>query len=278
MELAKDETIIEHFLTNHPLDAARIVENLKTEDIVEFLNSIPDNLAATLITYLNIFTSVTCLNNLNIQKTTGIIDNLPLQRGSMLLRHIPRDISEQIISTLPEEKGSYLNRSLSYPEGSVGTIMEQVTFVLYEDMSVMKAIKYLKKQKSNDLNYIYILSRDHSLTGVLSLNELIRSNPSQTLAAVMQKSVIKIRDKVHFRLILSHSGWLQFQVLPVVDDGNVLQGILKHKRLRDLEENSSKSRSPNNLLAASTALGELYRLGISSLIKSASDIYSGQSK
>jgi hypothetical protein len=89
----------------------------------------------------------------------------------------------------------------------------------------------------------------------------------------MDKKVIKILADVKYKLILNHQGWQDYHVLPVVDKNNIFQGLLRYSVLRRLEERSVKNRLPQNLIAASSALGELYRLGLASLIRGASDFY-----
>jgi magnesium transporter len=268
-----DDVLIEHFLTNYPIDAVRIIENLNFDDIVKLLDTMPDYLATRIVSHLNIITSVNYLQMINIQKAAVIVDNLPLELVSTMIRSMPKDFRGLLLDSLSQKTSSFLSKTLSYPEGTVGAIMDPFVHTLYEDNTVAEALKFLKKQAKKDLYYIYILSRDQKLAGVLSIGELFRLKSDQLLSSVMNNKVIKILANVKYELILTHPGWQDLHVLPVVDDNNIFQGLIRYKVLRRLEEKGEKDRLPQNLIAASSALGELYRLGMASLIRGAADIY-----
>ena len=63
-----DEILIEHYLNNHPEDAAQIVDNLNMEDIVSLFNVLPDDLAGRLFSHMNMGLAVNCLQMIETQK------------------------------------------------------------------------------------------------------------------------------------------------------------------------------------------------------------------
>ena len=268
-----DTILVEQFLTNHPRDAARIIENLKTAEIVQLLNTMPEKLAGRAVSHLNIDTSVHYLQMISIEKTVAIIDTLPFDFVSLLIKRMPKDIQEKLLELISPETASFLNITLNYPEETIGAMMDPFVFTLCEDITVGEAMKRLQKQTEFNLYYIYILTSDHKLTGVLSITEIFRSKATQVLSSVMTKKVVKILVDIHYKLILKHPGWQDFHVLPVVDNNDIFQGIIEYSVLRRFEDSKVEGHSPKNLTAASSALGELYRLGIASLIHGASDIY-----
>jgi magnesium transporter len=278
MEAQTDYILIEQFLINHPEEAVRLIEQLKMDDIARLLDTLSDYLAALAIVHLNMVTSVNCLQMINIRKTVRIIEHLPLEIISVVIRNMPKDYQKLLLESIPQETSIFLNRALNYPAGTVGSIMDPFVYTLFEDISVADAMRFLKRQSDMNGNYTYILTRDHKLAGVISLSDLIRAKSNQLLGSIMNKMVVKILADVKHTLILSHSGWQEYHVLPVVDNNDNFQGILQYKILRHLEEGRVKSPVPQNLIKASSALGELYRIGITSLIQGASDLYNQSDK
>jgi len=273
-----DSLLIEQFILNHPDDVAGIIENMTGDEILHLLEILTENLSGKIVTFLNMNTAVQCLKAMKIEKAAKIIDTLTLNLAPALMRRLPKGPQDSILASLPKDKSVLIKRTLTYAEDTVGAIMDPSAFTIYIDNTVADVLNILKKQHGDDIHYLYIVSREYQLAGVLSINELFQLNSDQYVSTVMTTDVIKLQAEVNIKLILNHSGWNDHHILPVVDQNNILQGVLRFKTLRRLEGENIKKRSPQPMISASSALGELYRLGISSLLQGASEIYNASAK
>ena len=86
------------------------------------------------------------------------------------------------------------------------------------------------------------------------------------------------RKQIKLNAIVNHPGWCESLALPVVDSGDILQGKLRFMKLKQHDAGVLHKGVKQNLRKASSALGELYRLGLSSLMDGASEIYSRREK
>ncbi len=268
-----DSLLLEQFILNHPDDAAGIIENMTGDEILHLLERLPENLGAKILTFLNMSTAVQCLKAMKIEDVAKIIDKLTSNLAPALMRRLPIGSQDSILSSLPKDKSVLIKRTLNYSEDTVGAIMDPFVFAIYTDNTTADVLNILRKQQDDDIHYLYAVSRDFQLAGVLSINKLFQLNADQYVSTVMTTDVIKLQAEVNIKLILNHSGWNDHYVLPVVDQNNILQGVLRFKTLHRLEGKDIKKRSPQPMIEASSALGELYRLGISSLIQGASEVY-----
>jgi Mg/Co/Ni transporter MgtE len=274
MSKQTDDILIDQFITSQPLDVIRIIEKLKNDDIVPLLVSLPDHLAGIIVSHLNVNICLNCLQKISVRKVAGIIENLPTEIVPMIIRRLTKDFREKLLDALSKEKSIYLKRNLNQPEDTVGAVMDPFVKTFYEDFTVADTLEQLKQEPEKNFYYIYILSRNQKLTGILSISELLAVKSDLPLASIMKKKIIKIMADVKYKSVLNHRGWQDYNVLPVVDINNVFQGVLWNQSLRRLEEKNQKSRLPQNVVVASSALGELYRLGISGLIRGASELQS----
>ena len=137
MTTRTDDILIEHFLMNYPIEAAHIIENLKTDEIVDLLNTLPGNLAGLVVSHLNIFTSINCLQLLKIESASSIFEKISLDIASMLLRHLPNDFRKLLFKNVSQEISAFLIKVLDYPEGTVGAIVEHYPYTFYEDMTTV---------------------------------------------------------------------------------------------------------------------------------------------
>ncbi len=278
MSVVTDHIMIKEFILNHPVDAVRIIEKLEIDDIITFLDGIPANLASSIINHLDINTSAICLQKISLPKAASIVENLPLENICMMIRRMPTDFTELLLRTISEETATHLKRVLSFPETSVGAIMDPTVFTLPDDITVGEALKRIKKIPEKASHYLYILTRGHFLTGVLSISLLMQAQTTDKLITLMQTQVIKIFADADYMTILNHPGWHDYHILPVIDRKGKFLGALRQQILLRYENSLKKSPRPQNLMAASSALGELYRLGFTSLIKGGFDIYKTTNK
>jgi magnesium transporter len=273
MEVQTDKILIEQYLTNHPEDAVQIIEKFETEETAQLLEALSEFHAAQVISQLDSATSVGFLQKIGNEKAAEIIEHLPLNSISQLMRRLPKVRQQEIITSLSREIASALKKTLSYPEKSVGALMNPFVFFLNEDFTIAQAIRRLKKTSDRITPYIYVVSNDHKLVGVLSVSELLRQESERILASIMKKDVISLIADLHYKTIINHAAWRDFHILPVIDATRVFLGILHLRDISQHDQSQMKKRSSQNLMAASGALGELYRLGIASLVQGASGFY-----
>jgi hypothetical protein len=63
----------------------------------------------------------------------------------------------------------------------------------------------------------------------------------------------------------------------VVVESDILLGAIRYETLRCIEREIKKSSLPRHAIAASNALGELYQIGLSGLIRSATTPFKDRS-
>jgi magnesium transporter len=278
MGIQSDIILIEQFLSDHPTDAVRLIENMQLEDIGQLFETLPEDISAQVIARMNIVTSINSLQLISIQKTVAIIEYVPTEIVSIMMRNMSMNLQKEILESISPEKAAFLNQILTYPEGTVGSFMDPFVYTFFEDMSVTDALKIVKSNSEINENYIYIVTRNHHIAGVINVNELLRAKSDQSIATIMNRKVINIFADVKLKLIRTHPGWQDYPVLPVVDNKGILQGIVHYKNLSRYEEGEVKNRIPQHLAKTSSALGELYRIGMVSLIQGASTLYNQPEK
>ena len=102
-----DKVLIEEFIINHSSDAARLIEQLKAEELFPFFNSLPTELSVVLISQMEIFPAVRCLEEIQIEQSVKIIENLPMNIASTYLRRMQKEKKELIL----EKTSTRINES-----------------------------------------------------------------------------------------------------------------------------------------------------------------------
>ena len=256
------------FIKNHPLDAARILEQLQPEETASFFEEVSPSSAAGVMMLMDSILVSRCLGAMNNIKHSGaIIAELPLEIASLFLRKMEEKRKESVLETLPQDISEHLRLILRYPEGTAGALMDPEVFILPEDITVKEAIERFRKHPKHLIFYIYVVSREHTLVGQASIRDLLLSDQNAMISSIMQKNLKCLSPHLSSQSLLVHTGWQEFHALPVVDDRGLFLGAIGYRTIRRLIKDAEEHRlgTPEN--AAGKAMGELYWLGLFGLLR-----------
>lgn len=259
-------TLIHRFVRGHVHQAARVLENRSLDELVPFFDRIPAELAASLFSSMEASTAAGCLERIDPDRAAGALALAPLERAALLLRRLLPGTREAVLQRLPPEPQGHLRLLLRCREDTAGALMEPRIYTLPAEVSAGEALARVRSNPERASHFLYVLERDQTLAGVLTLRELLAAGEDAEVAALMQRDVVCLRMGDSLASVLVHPAWKEFHTLPVIDDKGLFAGALRHKTLRQLADLGQR---PAPIDQAGTALGELYRIGLSALVNSA---------
>ena len=262
MTVALEAVLAQRFAADHPQDAAAIVEGLPLEDAVAFIAALSPEAAAAVLGYTDATTAARCLGELEAEQAASTVAALSLEAAGALLRRFEAADTEAVLKNLSAEIAEPIQQVLRYPEGTAGALMDPRILTAHEDLPVRDALERVRRHAAQAAYYLYIVDRNGVLGGVVSMRDLMLADPDDRLATVMKTGVVALQVTASAQAVIAHPGWLEHQVLPVVDDGGRFVGALRHKLLRRL---ASQAAAPGATDVAS-ALGELYKIGLVGLL------------
>lgn len=259
-----DWLLTQAFLESHPRDSAVILERLPAEEAAAFLEKTPPELAARVFQPMAPLAAAGCLAHLSPECAMAVLTALPLNAAASLLRCLEAEVRERTLTHAPASLSMSLRRLLQYPEETAGALMDPQALSLPGDIRVGEARARVRRAPHSLLSYLYVVDREHRLIGVLTLRELMLASPKTMLSSAMRSHVLRLTARADFASIVAHPGWRDFHVLPVVDDGGVFVGVIRHEKLRRLEDASRKPA--NQAVSTMLSLGELYWIGLTGML------------
>ena len=180
--------------TLHPADIAFILEALPPDerlavwDLVkadrdgEILLEVSDAVRESLIAAMNPAELVAAAETLEADELADIAPDLP-----------PAVIEEVVQSLAPEER-ERLRAALSYPEGSVGSLMDFEHVVVRDDVTLEAATRYLRRfdELPDHTDQLFVIDRERRLRGTLPLARLIVSDLDRQVASVLVPESVKL--------------------------------------------------------------------------------------
>ncbi len=258
--------VVHQFIRDHAAEAARELENCSLDDLVPFFSRVPTELATPLLNTMESSTAAACLERIPAGLAADALGGLAADRAAHLVRRLEPKSRKAILRALPEDLTRHLNPLLRYREETAGALMESQVFTVPPEISAGEALARLRTSQARVLGYVYVVDRDRTMAGVFSLGELLAADEAIIVASFMGRDVMFLRTGDSVDSVLVHPSWTDFHTLPVLDEQSLFVGALRHKTLCQLTGHTDRLLHAGE---AGAALGELYRIGLSALARSA---------
>jgi magnesium transporter len=272
------QRLSQEFIKEHPVDAARILEQLPTDNIVKFLTDVPPVLAAKVSNFIPPLKASKYLENLDYKKAAAIIEKLTVEVATALLRRVEESKRLAILEVLPDDIMKLLSLVLQYPENTAGALMDPQVFTVFDDISVKEAIKEIRSNPEHVFYHIPVISREQVFLGLVNIRELMIAEPESRVASVIHTGIGTLLPNANRETILAHPDWRIYHELPVVDQTGIFLGLISYQVVRRLEEEVQGGAQSTPLSDAGKALGELYWVGMSAFLKGAASFMKPEDK
>lgn len=169
-------------------------------------------------------------------RSTELLDKMKSEDLSYLLSDLPDKQVEKLIVEMRQEEKRNIRQQRKFPKNSAGRIMTTRYVWVHQSYSVGKAVEKLKHYESfsHYLNYIYIINDDKQLIGVLSYRDLLLAQDDTCVKDIMETSIAKVLDTTEQGEVAKLIGRFDFVSLPVVNEENILVGIIRADEVLDI--------------------------------------------
>lgn len=263
----RDKVLLEEFIVKHSTEAARLLEQMTSEQVFSFIEKSSIDLAVILFRDIDMFLANKCLEGLEIGKSVKIIEALPVNTAASFLRRMDKSKREEILEKSEKNISRLLTQMIYHAKDTAGALMDPQVIVIPSNLNVKEAFDRVKKSKQQSLNYLYVTNAEGKLLGIVKLEDLIASESKEQIINVMNSEFPHFYSEVEAEIIKDHPGWLEYRSLPVLDRAGVFLGALHYKVIKKLGLDGIK-KVPRHAMLAGNALGELYRIGLTGLLNS----------
>ena len=163
---------------------------------------------------------------------------LELNPGTVqeLLNEFSKKQLDQILNAAPPEVARQWVRNQSYPEGSIGRLMEPALAVFNPKLSVAETIGELRHLiKTAFITYGYVTDDAGRLLGIVTMRDLLFADKSQRLEEVMLTEVFFLKPEMPLADAMKLAVNRHYPVYPVCDDQGRLVGLVRGQVMFQVE-------------------------------------------
>jgi magnesium transporter len=253
------------FAAAHPVQVARALESMPTSDAAEVMAELPVEVLAELLRWVAPLTAARCLEIVPVELAVTTLSTTRRDMAAAILRATNQARRAKIIESLSPEDRKAVRGLLRYPEGTAGALMDPEVIALTESVSAGEALERLRTSAQHALYYVYVVSDDLKLTGVVNIRELMGARPDQLLGLISTRTVDSLSARASWESIVAHPAWKRVHALPVVEPDGRFLGAVRYESLRELEDRLAGAELEDHGAQTGAALGELYGLGLRGL-------------
>lgn len=273
MEL--ESRLLNAFTDAHPAEVARFLESLSVSDAAQVMEDLPFDRLAQLLPWLAPPLAARSLELVEVNKAAAALSGTRHDIAATIIRAMGPEPRSRVIESLGPAARKATKNLLRYSQDTAGALMDPEALALAETVSAGDGLSRLCRAAKHALHYVYVVSEDQKLVGVLNLPELMAARPDQILGLMAVRPVQSIPARASWQTIVAHPAWKQFHALPVVESGGRFVGVLRYSSIRKLEERLLDTGAQDHGAQTAAALGELYGLGLRGLVESAAAVVMG---
>lgn len=233
----------------HPADIADILEDLNNKDRLLILDSLGEETAAETMEEMNPDVQATMVKQMESGDVAGILENMNPDDAADLLGMMPENKASEVLNLMDEEEAKEVKALMRYSDRSAGSLMTTEYIAVSSDCSVPEIFAGLRRsgQEIDMIYYVYVLNTQGQLLGVISLRDLLLSDPAQNAGDVMKKEVISVLPTASVEEVTNLLSKYDFLSVPVVDqDGKMLGIVTFDDALDEIIPEDLKKRLPWN--------------------------------
>ena len=231
IEEAKERVLSKKMSALHPTDIAKVLNQLKRDDVNYTYRLLSDENKSDVLVYLNDDVREDLLGTLTSKEIAeDVIEGLESDDAADVVQDLSEEKLEEVFSLVEDEEAkSDVMDLLTYEEGTAGALMAKELVSVEENLTVARAIKEIREQADNmdQLYTVYVVDSKGRLTGRLSLKNLLLNAPStRTPISELKNSddLVSIKDTDAEDMVVNLMEKYDIVALPVVNAEGILVG------------------------------------------------------
>lgn len=231
IEEGKDRVLSKKISALHPTDIAKVLNQLKRDDVHYTYRLLSDDLKSDVLVDLNEDVREDLLSTLTSKEIAeDVIEGLESDDAADVVQDLSEEKLEEVLSLVEDEEAkSDVMDLLNYEEGTAGALMAKELVRVEETLTVARAIGEIRAQADNmdQLYTVYVVDSKGRLSGRLSLKNLLLNAPStRTPISELKNSddLVSVKDTDTEDVVVSLMEKYDIVVLPVIDEKGILVG------------------------------------------------------
>lgn len=240
----QNQSKLQNMLDNlHPADVAHILEALPLEDRLYLWDLVKADRDGDILLEVSDAVRQTLIADMDSQELLAAAEQLDTDELADLAPDLPKDVLQDLMESLDSQHRERLQSTLSYPEDSVGGLMDFDIVTIREDISLEVALRYLRRlgELPDHTDKLFVVDRDDILQGVLPLKRMVVNDLDAIVKDVMAEDAVVFHPEDTADEASKAFERYDLVTAPVVDKNNKLVGRITVDEVMDYIRDEAES-------------------------------------
>ncbi len=171
----------------HPADIAFVLEALPLEDRLFVWNLVKAERDGEILLEVSDAVRESLIETMEPEELKAAAESLDADELADLAPNLPPEVIQDVYQSLDPEGREQLRAAMSYPEDTVGALMDFDMVTVREDVTLEVVLRYLRRfeELPDHTDKLFVVDRDEHLRGILTLENLLIHDPEMEVAEVM---------------------------------------------------------------------------------------------
>ena len=211
-----------------PIDTAEFISELPQERQLAVFRMFKKDISADIFAELDSEVQERIISTATDTEISAMLEDLYVDDAVDMLEELPANMVKRILQVARPETRALINKFLSYPEDSAGSIMTAEFIDLRKSMTVGKAIEHIRKTgfDKETIYVAYVTDNARVLEGTVRLEELLFAADETMISEVMNTEFAFAGTHDDKETVAAMISKYDLLALPIVDREQRLVGIV----------------------------------------------------
>jgi len=212
----------------HPSELAEIISDLSTREAAAVVRSLDDETAADAFEHLDADVQKTLIDDIGNERAADIIEEMDSDDAADLLAELPEEQQSQLLAEMNEYTAGELRELVKYEEDTAGGLMTTDYVWIYAHRTAEATIRKIREiaPVSEFIYYLYVVDKEDTLLGALSLRTLMLAVPTAFIELIMDHDLVTVLPDTPAVEVAAMIARYDLLALPVVDNQGRMLGIV----------------------------------------------------
>lgn len=211
------------------------LSNISNKELALVFRLTPKDKAAEVFSNINNSMQSYLVEIFSDKELRRLLDDLYMDDTVDMLEELPANLVTRILHTVSPEDRATINRLLTYPQDSAGSIMTTEYVSLRPEWTVSEAMKCIKETGIHKETIYTCYIADHrQLRGIVSAKDLMTADDDVCIQDIMETEIISVSTHADQESVAQIFRKYNLIALPVLDAEGLLVGIVTFDDIMDV--------------------------------------------
>lgn len=184
---------LERLLANlHPADIADILESLPIEGRLIVWDLVKVESDGDILVEVSDAVRQTLIEDMDSSELLAAAEYLDTDEIADIAQDLPEDVLQDLLESLDVQNRERLESALSYPENTVGALMDYDVVTIRDNVNLEVVLNYLRKLRKlpSNTDKLFVVNSNGIILGILSLKTIVVSDQMAKVKDVMSSDPV----------------------------------------------------------------------------------------